>query len=68
MKLIKSSIILDERAPVVANYLNPQDAKDDEESTADEDNVPNGSKRSDECLHHQLQPWGSADHPGNNSI
>lgn len=51
-----------------ANYLHPQDAKDDEESAADEDNVPNGSKRGDECLHNQLQPRGSADHPGNNGI
>lgn len=53
-----------ESACVNASYLHPQDAKDDEEGAADEDNVPNGSKRGDECLHNQLQARGSADHPG----
>lgn len=48
---------------VDANYLHPQDAKDNEEGAADKDYVPDGSKRGDECLHNQLQSRGSADHP-----
>lgn len=46
-----------------APYLYSKNAKDDEESTADEDNVANGFQRGDEGLHHQLQTRSSAYHP-----
>lgn len=48
----------------VTTYLHPQDAKDDEESAADEDNVSYGLEGRNECLHHQLQARGSADDSG----
>lgn len=35
-------------------HLHPQDAKDNEEGTADKDDVPNGSKRGNQSLHDQL--------------
>lgn len=44
-------------------HLHPQDAEDDEEGTADEDDVPNGLEGGDERLYHQLQPRGPADNP-----
>lgn len=49
---------------ICASYLYPKDAEYDEESTADENNVADGFEGSDEGLHHQLQTWSSADHPG----
>ena len=45
-------------------YLNTKNAKDDEEGTADEDNVANRLERRDEGLDYQFQPWSPADHPG----
>lgn len=45
-------------------HLHSQNAKDDKERAADEDDVPDGPQRGDECLHHQLQSRGAADHPG----
>lgn len=33
------------------NYLHPQNAEDNEEGTADQDNVPDGSEGGDESLH-----------------
>lgn len=45
-------------------YLNTEDAKDDEESTADQNNVADGLEGCDEGLNHQLQPRSSADYPG----
>lgn len=45
------------------SYLHTKNAKNDEECTADEDNVANGFKGGDQGLHHQLKTWSSADHP-----
>ena len=45
-------------------HLYSQDAEDDEEGAANEDNVSDGLQRRDEGLHHQLQTWSPADHPG----
>lgn len=44
-------------------HLHSQDAKDDKECAADEDDVPDGPQRGDECLHDQLQSRGTANHP-----
>lgn len=44
-------------------HLHPQDAEDDEEGTADEDDVPDGLEGGDERLYHQLQPRSPADDP-----
>lgn len=46
-----------------SDYLDPQDAKDNEEGAADQHNVPDGSEGGDESLYNQLQARGSADHP-----
>lgn len=46
------------------SYLYTKNAKDDKECATDEDNVANGFEGGDEGLHHQLQTWSSADHPG----
>lgn len=55
-------IIIIKHSRSVVPYLNTKNTKDDEESTADEDDVANGFERSDESLHHQLQTWSSANH------
>lgn len=44
------------------SYLDPENAKNDEECTTDEDNVADGFEGSDESFHHQLQAWRSANH------
>lgn len=44
-------------------YLYSENAKDDKEGTADQDDVSNGFKRSDQSFHHQLQTRSSANHP-----
>lgn len=44
------------------SYLNAKNAKNDEECTANEDNIANRFEGSDESLHHQLQSWSSANH------
>lgn len=44
------------------SYLYSENAKDDEECTTDEDNVANRFEGGDEGLHHQLQPWSSANY------
>lgn len=45
-------------------YLNTKNTKDDEEGTADKDDVANGLEGCDEGLDYELQPWSPADHPG----
>lgn len=45
-------------------HLHPQNAKNDEEGTADDHNVANGLERGHQRLYHQLQPLGPADDPG----
>lgn len=35
-------------------YLDPQNSKHDEKSTADEDDISDGSERRDQSLHHQF--------------
>ena len=47
---------------ICGTHLHAQDAEDDEKGTADENNVADGSQRWQQCLHHQLQAWSSADH------
>ena len=42
--------------------LDPEDAKYEEESAADEDDVPDGFERDEERLDHQLQSRGPVDH------
>lgn len=44
------------------SYLNSQDAKDNEEGTADDHYIADGFQRGHEGLDHQLEPWSSADH------
>lgn len=44
-------------------YLNTKNAKDDEEGTADEDDVADGLEGRDEGLDYQLESWSPADHP-----
>lgn len=44
-------------------YLHPKNAKDDEESTANEDNVSNGLEGRNEGLDNQLEAWGTAYNP-----
>lgn len=48
-------------------YLNSQNSKDNKKSTADQDNIPNGSQRCDQSLHHQFQTRSSAYHPATHS-
>lgn len=45
------------------SHLDTKNAKDNEESATDEDDVANGLEGRDERLHHQLQTRSSADHP-----
>lgn len=45
-------------------HLDSENAKDNEESAADQNYVSNGLQRSDQSLNHQLQAWGSANNPG----
>lgn len=45
------------------SHLDTENSKDDEKSTADEDDVADGLEWRDERLHHQLQTRSSADHP-----
>ena len=35
-------------------YLDSQNSKNNEKSAADKDNIPNGSERCDQSLHHQF--------------
>lgn len=42
-------------------HLYSQDAKDNEEGTADDHDVSNGLQWGHQSLHHQLQSWSSAD-------
>lgn len=46
------------------SYLHPQNAKDDKESTTDQDNVADRPERRDQRLDHEFQTWSSADDPG----
>lgn len=44
-------------------HLNPQDAENNEEGTADDHNVSDWFKGRHQSFNHQLEPWSSADHP-----
>lgn len=46
------------------SYLHSQNAKDDKESTTDQDNVADRPERRDQRLDHEFQTWSSADDPG----
>lgn len=45
------------------SYLHTKNAKNDEKSTADEDNVADWTEGGQKSLNYKFEPWGSADDP-----
>ena len=46
---------------MVLSYLNTEDPEDDEEGTADEDDVADGLERGEESLHDELEAGRAVD-------
>ncbi len=55
------------RVMLFCTNLDSQDAKNNEEGTADDDNVPDRLEGWHQCLNNQLQSWSSADHSENST-
>lgn len=58
------TVSTDAHCGALSSHLDSKDAKDNEEGTADDDDVPDRLERRHQCLYHQLQPRSSADHAG----